>query len=244
MLPSIVWDGITIAVIAVFALSAYRKGLLNVLVRFIGAIAVFAASIIYSKTIAAMIYTNVFGDRVAEAVAANLDRFGEPGIEAFTDAVKGVIAMLPPGLSQALDLQAAANADTWYQNFLSANADSLVSVISEQMIAPAATAVLQVVVFFVMFGVGSILINLVAGFFKGVNRIPLLGTANALLGAAFGAIQGALYLYVGAALLWLIMMATGDTLSFVSSEAIAQTRLFRYFVAAGPWVGGAFLPPV
>ena len=148
MLPSIVWDGITIAVIAVFALSAYRKGLLNVLVRFIGAIAVFAASIIYSKTIAAMIYTNVFGDRVAEAVAANLDRFGEPGIEAFTDAVKGVIAMLPPGLSQALDLQAAANADTWYQNFLSANADSLVSVISEQMIAPAATAVLQVVVFF------------------------------------------------------------------------------------------------
>lgn len=237
-MPPLVWDGVTVAVIGVFAFLAYQKGLLHVLTRFIGAIAVFAVSIIYSKTVAGMIYARVFQSRVTEAVAANIDRFGEPGLESFTNAVRGVIEHLPPVLSQALDLQATLSAETWYQDFLAANTESLTAAVADQVIAPAAIAVLQIIVFFVMFGVGSILVNVIAGLFKEANHIPLLGTANALFGAVFGALQGALYVYVGAALLWLLIMATGDTLSFISAAAIEQTYLFRYFVAAGPWTGG------
>jgi hypothetical protein len=90
-----------------------------------------------------------------------------------------------------------------------------------------------------MFAGCMLLVNALAGLLRGVNKIPLLGTVNALLGGVFGALQGMLYVFVGASVLWLLLTASGGSLPFLTGETVEKTFLFKHFLLAGPWVDNA-----
>lgn len=235
----IIWDLLVVAVVAFCALMAYHKGFLNAVVRLVGTVGALALSLVYSAPAARLVYENFFEQRVLNAVTENIGRFGEPGTEAFAEGMKALVESLPPVFAQAIQSDTSGMFEEWYGKALTSGAETLSASLAESVIGPIAVGLLQAVAFCLLFGVSMLLVNLLAGMLRGVNKIPLVGTVNALLGGVFGAAQGMLYVFVGAAVLWLVMTAAGGSLPWLSAETVEQTFLFKYFFLAGPWADNA-----
>lgn len=233
------WDLVVVAVVALCAISAYRRGFLHAVVRLAGTIGTLALALVYSKPAAHLIYKSFFERRILDSMAQNISRFGQPGTEAFAEGMQALIDQLPPVFAQVIEMDSSGWFEEWYGNALSAGSQTLSASLAEGVIAPIAVSLLQAVVFCLMFAAGMLLVNMLAGLVRGVNKIPLIGGCNALLGGVFGAVQGMLYVFVGAAVLWLLVAAGGDSLPWLSAEAVEQTFVFKHFFLAGPWADGA-----
>ncbi len=75
----------------------------------------------------------------------------------------------------------------------------------------------------VWFGVG-ILLGLAGGVLETVARLPILASANRLGGAAFGALKGALVVFIVASLLSFVPMQTSLGMAVHRSYVVGQVR--------------------
>ena len=58
---------------------------------------------------------------------------------------------------------------------------------------------------------------------EGRWNIPLIGTANSLLGALAGALRGLIFALVFLALAWLVILLSGGSIAFLNEETTAQS---------------------
>lgn len=236
---SLILDAATVGIIAIFALSSYRKGFLHTIVVLLGSIGAMFASLTYSQPLAEMIYQKYLYDRIATMVTAHLDQFTTFDAQAFANSLKALASELPAVLSSALQSELGINLEQWYQQVMNSDASTITAAITDTVVAPLAVGLVRVVVFFIMFSVLMMLVNTIAGLLRTVNHIPLIGSLNEILGGVLGAIQGMLYVFVISAVMWFIISAAGGEFGPISNEAINQTAIFRHFYTAGPWVDSA-----
>ena len=227
----IIWDILTVAIVLTFAAASYRKGFLHTVTRLVGSIGALLFSLVYSEPIARMIFDNYLRSSTLDLVAKNVGEFSQNGAE-------GILDELPGWLSQSLEAALGSSAEAWYAQIQSSDAATLSAAITDTVIGPMATALVRVLVFFVLFTVLMLLVNTIAGLLKSVNFLPVIGSLNEILGGVLGAAQGLLYVFVFASLLWFIVSATGDGMGIISNSEIEKTFLFRWFYLAGPWARG------
>ena len=228
-------DGVTVLVIVVFALAAYRKGFLNTITMLLGTIVSVVVSITLSAPISQFFYKNYIAEKVGGVVERHMSSVGPDDIAAFSDGMESLINELPSVISGMLDSGFGLNVEAWYDKILSSNMDDIARAVNEVIIEPIATGLLRVLIFFVMFLTLMLIVTIVAGFLKGVNHLPLIGPLNEMLGGVLGAIQGMLYVFVLAAVLWLALSTLGGEIGPVTEDAVEQTLLFKHFYDVGPW---------
>ncbi len=234
----IIWDILTVAIVLTFAASSYRKGFLHAVTRLVGSIGALLFSLIYSAPIARMLFERYLRDSLLGVVAEHVGELSQNGIEAFLAGLQGLLAELPPALSQALAGAIGTSAEEWYRAVQASDAVSLSVAVTDTIVGPMAVALVRVLVFSVLFTVLILLVNTIAGLLKSVNFVPVIGSLNELLGGFLGAAQGLLYVFVFASLLWFVVSATSDGIGILSNEQIERTYLFRWFYLAGPWAHG------
>ncbi|MEG2174959.1 MAG: CvpA family protein [Oscillospiraceae bacterium] len=227
-------DAVTVVVVLISAVTAYRRGFLNSIVRLVGTLGSALLCMHYSDPAAEWIYGRFFEKRVLTAISENIDRFGQPGLEAFSKGLEGLMQHLPMGIRQALGLRLPQDLKLWYDKVWGSASDFPLA-LADSVISPLAVSLLQAIIFCVLFALCSFAVGALARLLKGVNRVPLIGGVNAVLGGLLGIVQGLLYVFVLASLLWLLIAATGDTLTPITSGAIGQTVLFRHFLEIAPW---------
>lgn len=101
--------------------------------------------------------------------------------------------------------------------------------IMDHMIRPLFTIAVQTVAFIVIFAVVSAVIAILAGVLKIVNKIPVVGTVNRILGLLAGAISGLLSVAVICIVVRFLVSLTDGSVIFLNDSTIGQTMLFRYF---------------
>lgn len=239
----LIWDIAVVAVVMLFAVTAARRGFLSTAAHLVGSVVALIVSLLYSRPLAVALYDRLLRHRVTELVAQNLEILGEASIEAFEQGVQAALSQLPSFLTGAVGSSTAQNLDAWYESYIGGNTADLCAALADTVVAPAATALVQVLVFFALFALCMVVVGLVAGLLRGINHIPLIGSLNGLLGGVLGVAQGLLYVFVGGAVVWLLISSANDPLPFLSMDVVERTHLFRRFVFAGPWAGG-FLPPI
>lgn len=232
-------DALTVVIIAVFALSSYRKGFLNAVVVLLGSLGALFVSLTYSQPVAELVYQQFFHEKIAAVVAQHMGSFTAADAAAFAQGIEDMAGELPAVFSSALGSQLGLYVGQWYEQLANSSAQEATAVIANAIVAPVAVGLLRVVVFFIMFSLLMLLVKTVAGLLKTVNYLPLIGTFNALLGGVLGAIQGMLYVFVVSAVLWFLISSSGGQFGPVSADIVGQTLLFKYFYTAGPWVNSA-----
>ncbi len=114
------------------------------------------------------------------------------------------------------------------QAFVSGAKDDAARVVEESLVAPALTWLLKAVIFIVLMFILRFVVNPVSNAFKAVNRIPVVGPVNSLLGALFGIVQGLIFLYVAALAVKAIINISGDSLIFFNTDTVERSKLFIY----------------
>ncbi len=244
MTPSLILDIITVAVIILAVFSYARKGFVYSVVRLVGTIACWVVCSMYARPVSVYIYTNYLQGRVEEAVTNNLHNFAKPGMDTFAQSLESLATELPALISSLFRMKSGEYMEKWYSFVVSTDGSStaLSDVIVDNMVSPIAVSILNTIVFLVMFAVLSFGIDLLCSLVKGVRHIPVVGSVNFVLGGCLGAVWGILYIYIISAVLWLMIMASGDTLSFIHTNDIHQSMLFKLFYLSAPWAESGMLP--
>lgn len=100
--------------------------------------------------------------------------------------------------------------------------------IEENFIRYEAVYLLRSLLFFVIFGAAMTIVRRLSRASSAVKKIPLVGTANTVLGGAAGLIEAGLYIALITALLRIIIGLSGNIIPFVNTETIDNTVFYRY----------------
>lgn len=100
--------------------------------------------------------------------------------------------------------------------------------IEENFIRYEAVYLLRSLLFFVIFGAAMTIVRRLSRASSAVKKIPLVGTANTVLGGAAGLVEAGLYLALLTALLRIIIGLSGNIIPFVNTETIDNTVFYRY----------------
>lgn len=106
---------------------------------------------------------------------------------------------------------------------------SVKGAIIDKVVAPAFRMFTNTIVFILVFSLVTIVLSLVANALQIINKIPLLGKANAFLGAVFGIAEGVLSLMVICVALRMIISLSGGNIVFINEMTINSTHLFKLF---------------
>ncbi|PWM73593.1 MAG: hypothetical protein DBX59_04615 [Bacillota bacterium] len=209
-------DAVIVGIIVVFALFGFIKGFASMLLKFLaGFISLVLALVLCGRC--AVVLNNLFSltDALANSLSSSLGGvFGEElmslPVSAFTEGTAAGAAL--PKFVVNLLLKLASDS--------SVPAD--IAVID--VLAPAfAYYIAAVIGFFVTYILLRVLFFLLSRFFRNVNKIPVLGAANRLLGFVLGAAQGFLVIYVLLSLIGILPFAFLDGFkTLLASSAVAS----------------------
>lgn len=104
---------------------------------------------------------------------------------------------------------------------------SIAQKLSDVVIKPIILKILKVLIFILVFLVIIIIVKIVAGLMGFVNKVPIAGGINRMLGGVLGFLQGILMLYVVALLLKLIIAVTSNDLMVINDATINAGNIFK-----------------
>ena len=113
--------------------------------------------------------------------------------------------------------------------FLTGSAEETAAAAETEIVRPIIEFFLKIIVFLVLLFILRLIITPVSNMFKFVNKVPLIGALNVLLGAILGAVEGLITVYGLALLVKLIVNASGDSLIFLNTDTIELTYIFKFF---------------
>ncbi len=225
-------DACVILLVVIMIVFGMKKGFFASLIGLISSLlSVFAAALltgpvstfVYENAVHGMLQSNVAGyieSNVTLPAGAAVSQF----IDAMVEALRGMsIPFINLGQVTAEDLGVNA-----------ASMEEVATNLVNNVIGPQVQALLNIVVFVVLFLILGILVRVVAkALSRTLNMLPLVGTANRLLGGVLGACKGIILCYLLVTVLKLLMnyFGTGFPITPATMELSKLAGfLYRYTI--------------
>ena len=227
-IPALILDGIVVVIILCLIVKSYQKGLLRTLVSAIGHLVSCVVAYLGSRALAEACYRLFFRDKLIasieqaiEGAAADADLSGQ--MNAVWESLPGYLqAMLSAVGVNASELSGQLS------NQVEESARTMSVTITGTVLYPVIYMLLQGIFFLILFAACAVLVRCLVRVLKGVERIPVIGPVNALLGGAMGLIEGLVIVFVAAVAVRLLLDFTGG-FSWLNSSIVNETQLFGVF---------------
>ncbi|MCL2055818.1 MAG: CvpA family protein [Oscillospiraceae bacterium] len=206
------WDLAAAAIIVLCVFICYRQGFARTVIALLSYAAAAVAARMLAPVIAEIAYDSVIRDAITAAVMKELD-------SAVSGRIPLLILPLLPFLSRIMPDSITAQ-----------STEQLVEGVIESTVRAPVVSLLSGVMFFVVFCAVLMLSRLVSRMFSGLYRIPVIGTADAVLGGIAGMIQAALILFVGSFAVKLAVSITGDTVWWLNTAVFEGTYIWYAFM--------------
>lgn len=227
--PSTIIDIVLIAVLIISAIRAYSDGFFTSVIRLIGNLgslfgAWYAASnysqMIFDKVLRNSLVTRSYN--YLEQTAQNID---------IETALSSVIGKWPQEFVTTVLEKTQESLST----LLTPSMDSAVYLV-DSFIAPIVVACISVVLFILCFIAVRLVCGVLAKLFKGVNKVPVLGFANRMAGFVAGIAIGGVNIILLSFLFSIIVIITGDGLSWLNSRVISGSKILALTGAINPFL--------
>ncbi len=228
--PTQVIDILLFAVLLVSVVKGYKEGFFTSLIRLTGNIGSLFAGLWVSNNYAPVLFEKFLRGPLTERAFNYLTKLSR-NIDIKT-AISGVLGNFPPQfLSTVLEKTEDALAV-----IITPDMNSAVLLVDE-FLAPVVTSVISVVLFIVTAIAVKIICNILAVMFKAVNKVPVLGTANKLAGLITGVVTGGINIIFLSFILSIIVIVTGDSISFLNTETVSKSRILSLTGMVNPFLG-------
>lgn len=192
------FDIVMLAVILISVIIGYVRGAAGTIISFVGGIISVFISSVLGNNLAPWIYSNFFKESINEDITnAVADVIGN-GMGNIGD---GVINSLPTNIQEILYDTGIVNI---LNNVTGSSAGELASSscdVVQNVIEPIYIGIIQVCVTVVLFVILSIIISVICNLSGLINKIPIVGTANKLVGCVLGAFYGIMIVMVAVLLM-------------------------------------------
>ena len=226
--PSRIMD-IFVAVITIIMVLRYmRSGFISGVVDFCGTLLAVGGASWGAKSLAPKMFDVFFFENLVSRTENSL--VNSQGILTLNDILNKISGFLPQNIIDTFLRDYTSGAD-----FNLADPDIARTIVVD-VIQPMVMPVLSVLIFFMIFIVGRIVISFIATALKGINKIPLVGTLNKSLGAGIGLLVGLLYGFLIVYAVWALVVITGGDLPFLQNSTLQNSLFFGLFDGLIPYI--------
>ncbi len=227
--PSTIIDIVLVAVVFISVVRAFADGLFTAVIKLIGSLgSLFGAWYVasnYSQPIFDTMLKNVLVTRsysYLEQTAQNID---------IETALAQVIGKWP---QEFVDVILSKTQESMAV-LLTPTQESAVYLV-ENFIAPIMVACISVVLYILCFIIIRCVCSVLAKLFKNINKVPVLGFANRLAGGVAGIAIGGINIILLSFLFSIIVIITGDGLSWLNSGIIGGSRILALTGVINPFL--------
>ena len=103
-----------------------------------------------------------------------------------------------------------------------------------KVVEPISTMIIQTLAFIILFIVFCIAVKLITKALKIIDKIPLIGSANAALGAVIGIVQAIVFVLIFTAVIAMIINLSGNQLENLNNSVINQSYVFKIIYEYNP----------
>lgn len=98
----------------------------------------------------------------------------------------------------------------------------------DTVVKPVVLIPIRALIFVLLFVIITLILGFLTRALRIVNKIPLIGTLNSLLGAAVGVAEAAVIVFIVCIGIQVIINLTGNSLIFINTMTINETFLFKH----------------
>lgn len=221
-------DILLLAVIVIFTAIYAKKGFVTGIIELCGTLVSVIAAWIVSKQFSPKVFESFFEEnllaKVSNAVSAN------QGVLTLEEILNKIRGFLPANIADFLlgDINAQSVFDT--------AAPDIAHQVVEQIVEPMIVPIISVIMFFAVFAIAKLLINLIAAALTNVNKIPVVGNVNRALGIVVGLLVGVVNSFLLLCVLWAVAIVTGNEWSILNETVLAQSWFFKAMSFLIPFV--------
>ncbi len=227
--PSTIIDIILVVVILISVVRAYRDGLFTAVIKLVGSLgSLFGAWYVastYSQTVFDLLLKDALVTRsynYLRQTAQNID---------IETALSQVIGKWPQEFVNTILSKTQESMSV----LLTPTTESAVYLV-ESFIAPIVVACISVVLYILCYIIIRFVCRLLARLLKSINKVPVLGLANRLAGAAAGIAIGGINIILLSFLFSIIVIITGDGLSWLNSRVISGSKILALTGVINPFL--------
>ncbi len=230
--------------VAIFLLS-FRKGskdgFAKTVVGFLGVFIALVLAGVLCKPVANLAYTSFVQKPVESTIENTITNYTD-GIkesalsgQQMLEAVDKALEDAPKFLKNTLGLEKKRQElSDKIEEVYTADVGAFARSITEEVVKPPVISVVSAIVFVVLFLILYLICTLVSKSLKLVNKIPLLGSLNSLLGGIIGAVKGIIVVII---LNWLLVAFIGDSgtlFGVVTPETIQSSLVMKNLAIVNP----------
>ena len=215
---SLIYDALFCGVLILFFCIYYGKGLVRSLLQLLGFVGAIFAAAFFSSKFALTIYNAVVQQPLVEFVARQLEQYRDGMMQAFSEGLIGsVIRSFVTAPEQLFGADLTQTAGT----IVSGSLQSIV------------VSIIRILLFVVVLLLAQVIIRFIAKMAGGINRVPVFGFANKLLGGLLGIVMAVMALLLLSAVMNLLL--NFQTTSWFNREVIEQSYLFAQIFRLNPF---------
>ena len=229
---SIIYDLVIILILAACIFIGWKNGFVQSVARIISYIVALVAANILSYLLALFVYNTFLRGYFVNLVANKLASAAE-GLDP-TLLLQNSLSAFPSFLGNSVKMLFGENlADSIVVN-VADGANAVAEPIVDATIGPVAIMLLQFLFFLIVFFLLRFLLVKLCKSLSFINKIPLVGKVNKILGGVAGAVQGIIIVYIVCISVSFLVAVTNDSLSFLNSDVVSQTLLLDFFSRYNP----------
>lgn len=217
ILPFII-DIILIVVFAGCIIDGRKKGFVKMILSVAAAVIALFIAKEYAEPVANWINESFVHGRIVESISRAISDSVGSGAAAIANALPDYIVRA----AEAIGLSAKEITADLGSNVTSVQAaEQICTAVEGAFIVPA----IKIVSFFIIFAIGSAVLNFAASFINGIFKLPLIKSVNKLLGAILGGVKGLIAVLIIGLVFWLISSIAPETpfAAAVEDSAIIKT---------------------
>lgn len=105
---------------------------------------------------------------------------------------------------------------------------NVVNAIIDEVVAPNCIVFIRTILFVLIFILVQVILGIIANVTKSINKIPLIGKANSVLGLISGLCEGAVVVIIICIVTKFFVVISNDSAIMLNSSTIDQTFLFKH----------------
>lgn len=223
--PALILDVILIAVIVLTAFHYKKKGFVAGLLDLVGNLLALLVAWIASDRISPTVFENFFKQGLIEKITQTVQ---EQGVSGLTMLVENFSSILPGGMADEVTRS--------LQDILGSGAPDLAVRIVDTILTPLIVPMITVVLFFIAFAVCKLVISMLVAVLTNINKIPVIGSVNELLGILVGVAGGVLNVVLLLCLIWAVVAITNNNLPVLNHDMLSGSMMYSLFSKYNPFL--------
>lgn len=223
--PALILDVILIAVIVLTAFHYKKKGFVAGLLDLVGNLLALLVAWIASDRISPTVFENFFKQGLIEKITQTVQERGTSGL---TMLVESFSSILPGGMADEVTRS--------LQDILGSGAPDLAVRIVDTILTPLIVPMITVVLFFIAFAVCKLVISMLVAVLTNINKIPVIGSVNELLGILVGVAGGVLNVVLLLCLIWAVVAITNNNLPVLNHDMLSGSMMYSLFSKYNPFL--------